>query len=195
MENRSLIFPISQEQLAQLKKEAFNTTSIITFFRKNSSFPGAGIINGFIKLLDIYNDKMFNDWKRYISLRFEKMETKDTQALMFVIAVDADSLNIENNVLYRRWWKALKGEKPTVMYYVKTQAQEQEEKKSELFKVINKQTLQRDKKQELAKSVSDVIDKKGKVKKSPEIKNVGAAVEEPKKGIDYLIKKKESRSK
>ena len=193
-ENRSLIFPISRDQYAQLKKEAFNTLAIVSFFTKLTDFPASSSINGFIKLLNIYNGKLFDDWKDFVSLRFEKLDVEGREALIFTVGVDDEGLNIRRNGNYRRWWKALKAEKPTIVYYVKSEQAEKEENKAELFKVINKQTMQRDKKQELTKSVGNLMNKKEDVENTKKVGSAAETVEEPKKGLNYLLKKKERKN-
>jgi len=192
VENRSLMFPISKQQFDQLESGTKNTASLVSFFEKDD-FPAAGCIKAFIKVLDIYNGKLFDNWKDYISLSFDHMDIDGREAVIFDISVDPEKIDIEANVMYRRWWKALKSEKPTVVYYVKTETQEKEEQRIELFKVINKQAMNRDKKEELTKSVGQLVQKKEQIGAAKEVKSAGETVGEPEKGIDYLIKKRESR--
>lgn len=192
VENRSLMFPITKQQFDQLESEAKNTASLVSFFEK-SDFPAAGCIKAFIKVLDIYNDKIFNNWMDYVSLQFDRVNVNERDVVIFNIAVDPDKMDINTNILYRRWWKALKSEKPTVIYYVKTETQEKEEDRIELFRVINKQSMNRDKKEELTKSVGQLVQKKEQIGATKNVESAGETVKEPEKGIDYLIKKRESR--
>ena len=189
IENRSLVFPLSEEQFRQLKEEAKDTNSLVKFFEKNVDFPASNNIGNFIKLLNTYNGKVFDNWMDYISLKFEDLQLDDNKALIFNIAIDADLIDVKSNIMYRRWWKTLKFEKPIVIFYIKKQLDQ-----DKLFKVINKKNLNRDRKEDLTKSIGGLIKKKEKLGQTEKTETAGEAIGEPEKGIDYLIKKKEARS-
>lgn len=186
------MFPITKQQFDQLENGTKDTASFVSFF-ENNDFPAGGCIKSFIKVLNIYNGKLFSNWADHISLHFDRLDVDTRDALVLDISVDPEKIDIKTNVMYRRWWKALKSEKPTVIYYVKTEAQEKEEDRIELFKVMNKQAMNRDKKEELTKSVGQLVQKKERIGAAKEVKSAGETVGEPEKGIDYLIKKRESR--
>ena len=120
-----------------LPKEANELLRIVSvsglrsFIKQNDSFVNIDGITTFIEKLDEYNDKIFENWEKFIIVGFKRK--KD------IVFFDMEALNQKflKSQTYKKWYNQMLLELPIIFYLVRTKEYTKEAEAS-LQKIVNK---------------------------------------------------------
>ena len=131
-EGRNSLIRINMDDSNLILSLSKSILKLRSFLKRNKDFPNFHKIKSFIDELDTYNNKIFDNWEDYIEIVFKQVN----DFIFFDIQPTDDK--IYNKTIYKRWYKEITKQIPVIVYFVSAKFEDDPEKVSRFYKIINK---------------------------------------------------------